>query len=58
MKHSGEKCEHPRDVQGGGDVEGNTQSPIVKTRREFLHNSNPTSDPHLGSIGSTQYLFF
>lgn len=37
-------CEHHGDVPGGGDVEGNTESPSVKTRREFQDNSNPISD--------------
>lgn len=46
--------QHPGDAQGGGDVKRNTESSTVKTRREFLDNSNPIYDPHLGCVGSTQ----
>lgn len=51
-------CEHPGDVLGGGDVEGNTEFPSVKTTREFKDNPNPIGDPQLGSTGSTQWSIF
>lgn len=54
MKVPGEECVNPsRNVQAK-DVGENTGFSAVKTRREFLGNSNPTSDPCLGSVGVRQ----
>lgn len=38
----------------GAGQGGETEFSTVKIRQEFLDNPDPTSNPHLGSVGSTQ----
>lgn len=61
MKGSGKECVNTLDMGWEEQIWREIQNPQVqKLIREFQDNSNPISDPHLGSIGSTEsnILFF
>lgn len=61
MKGSGKECVNTLDMGWEEEMWREIQNPQVqKLRREFQDNSNPISDPHLGSVGTTEsnILFF